>query len=161
MHQLFTNRDAQIKFHKEGDVTVQVIVAGTPLVESDCASDIKTSAKAWLLDHPDDTVYLAEDCQIRMWLRNTTVDHWKGKYYKSSAVYISHIVFLITYAVAQSFHDYGWLGLTSVVGSAAFYQLLWRLGIQNEIESAVATEIAYLLFLLGVPIFLSLSRSHV
>ena len=153
MHQVFTAKGTEGTFHKEGNVNVLTIVSGQPIGETECASEAKKLAKAWVLDHPDDTVYLAEDRRVLEWIRNTAVDRWKGYYYQHSAIYISHIIFLITYIVAQLFHDYGAIGVASILVVAALYQLLWRLRIQNEIESAVVMQMAYLLFLISIPIF--------
>jgi len=154
MHQVFISQGTVGKFHQEGNSTIHTIVSGQPIGESECPLEAKRIAKEWVLDHPDDTVYITEDRRVREWVRNTSADKWKDTYYQCSAMYISHIVFLLTYIVAQFFHNYGWIGMGSVVVVAAFYQLLWRLEIQNKIESAVATQMMYLLFLISVPMFL-------
>jgi hypothetical protein len=161
MHQLFTSKGTQL----EGDGKVLRVTSGEPFAEVDEVSEAMKLAKLWLFEHPDDTVYLAEDRHVQEVLRNPALErvgHWQGKYYQSSVVYISHIVFLVTHIVAQSLHDCGWLGLALLAGVVVLYHLLWRLKIQNEIESAVAAEIMYVLALVAVPVWhaVLMRRAH-
>lgn len=154
MHQAYAEKDCSIEY--TGDIADRAregrITEGAPFFENESKEAVENMAKSWLLDNSRETVYLATDGKIDKWLRNDAVDQWMEKYYHSSAVYVSHLVFLITYIIALQLHDYGWLALVLAICIAGLYQLLWRIKIQNEIESAVVCEIMNILGLILIPV---------
>jgi hypothetical protein len=127
------------------------VVAGEPVRSSEELSAIDECAKAYLFDHPHSTVYIAEGERILDSRRNTTVDTLMGRYSKTVCTLWIHAILLGLYVIASAFHHYGLVGLALVIAVSLLYQVMWRLGIQNEVESGVVCAVILILLLILVP----------
>jgi hypothetical protein len=131
--------------YKEGQVPL--ITAGNPMVSLETLDSLERCAKEFLFDHPRSTVILAEGNRVIKSLR-IAEDVRIAQYCGMAEALSAHCVLLGIFAVGSSVHFFGITGFFILVAISLLYEAMWRLGIQNRIESGLVCTILLILSML-------------
>ncbi len=157
--------DFRSRFSVEGRDTAAGILGvydprgDSPITTAETLEQLEREAWAYLGREPEVTLYLVDaDGRVHRIMINEKHHAIRHKYSAEmetvrrwTAILAALLTFAMTCLIAASVSVLGACPLVGFIGAVAFYTLLVRAGLFNEIEGALLCEILLILFLLMMP----------